>query len=883
MTLQPETRLGPYEILAALGAGGMGEVYRARDTRLDRIVAIKVLPAALAADPEFRERFEREAKHISALNHPHICTLFDVGHQDGIEYLVMEFIEGETLAARLEKGPLPLGESLTIGIEIASALDSAHRQGIVHRDLKPGNVMLTKTGAKLLDFGLAKGTSGAIATSGTIAKTTTPLTVKGTILGTFQYMAPEQIEGEEADARTDIFAFGVVLFEMLTGRKAFTGKSQAGLLGAILKEDPPPVSRIQPLTPPLLDHVVRTCVAKDPDNRFQTAHDLLLQLRWIADSGSAAGVPAPLVPIRKPRERPVWIAAVVALLLLWLATLVPWYFSRTPEDRQIQFLVDTPGILNPFSISVSPDGRFLTFVAKAPSGGMMLWLRPIGATTAQPLAGTSGAASAFWSPNSRYIGFVADRKLKRVDVTGGTPQSLCDVPTPVAGATWSRDDVIVFSDTTSLQRISASGGQPVPLAKPDKSRQESRYLFPVFLPDGRHILFLAVGATLENRWVYVGSLDSSDRTRVLAAGSIARYVSPGFLLFASRGTLMAQPFDAARMRTTGEAFRVAEDVTQALNGRTAFDVSQNGVLVYRTGGALELLTELRWFDRSGKSLGTVGEPGPFQQMRLSPDQRRVAIERIDPESGIDDIWTLELASNILTRLTFDPAGVTDPVWSPDSRTIAFASRRNRKLDLFQKTIGASSDSPIFESADAVKYLDDSSADGRFLLFHGDNGFALFALPWSGGDRKPIRLIDTPYAKDEAHFSPDGRWVTYQSTESGTLEAYVASFPGFDHRTRVSTHGGSQPRWRGDGKELFYVDPAAQLMSVAVTPGATLDFGAPKLLFQTPIPRGAATGIDLFDVSRDGQRFLVLSPVRSDAAAVTPITVVVNWTAGLVRK
>ena len=788
MGLTVGTRLGPCEILSPIGAGGMGEVYKARDTRLERLVAVKVLPAALASEQQFRERFEREAKSISALNHPNICTLYDVGRDGEAEFLVMELLEGDTLAARILKGPLPAADALKIAIEIASALDKAHRQGIVHRDFKPGNVMLTKTGAKLLDFGLAKvGPAGVVSGSAatTMPTMTSPLTAQGTILGTFQYMAPEQIEGEEADARTDLFAFGAVLYEMLTGRRAFTGKSQASLLGAILKDQPPPVSSVQPLTPPALDRVVKTCLAKERDDRFQTAHDLLLQLQWIAEGGSAAGVFAPVTAHRRHRERAAWIAlAVVAAL--WLATLVAaWMFFHAPvNDRQIRFAIVTPDTLGGAtgivaSPAVSPDGRLVAFASPLSSGNpAVLWVRSLDAVQAQPLPGTEGAAAPFWSTDSRHLGFAASGKLKKIDVTGGPPQALCDVGS-FAGGTWNSEGVIVIATGglggfPNLVRLSETDGSKTAISTSDAPTQNFAKVWPVFLPDNRHVLYSALFTEPAKRGVCVQSIDGGAPTLVLNADSMVAYAPPGFLLYQRQGTLFAQAFDATALRLSGEPVRLTEDVlSSATNLRGAFSVSSTGVLVYRTGQISDAVADLAWVGRDGKALGVVGEAAAYNQVRLSPDERRVVTSRLDSKAGKYDLYTFDLGSNITSRLTFEETGVNDPVWTADGRAVAFEMLVKGKRDFFQQAAGTREVTPIFESPDDPKWIDDWSPRGaasQFLLFHVPGLGNLYALPLSG-DRKPKVLTHTMAQIVSAHFSPDGNCVSYSTNESGPYETW----------------------------------------------------------------------------------------------------------------
>jgi Tol biopolymer transport system component len=895
----------------------MGEVYKAKDTRLDRLVAVKVLPASLASDPEFRERFEREAKSISALNHPNICTLYDVGRENDTEFLVMELLEGETLAVRIQKGPLPVTDALKIAIEIAGALDKAHRQGIVHRDFKPGNVMLTKTGAKLLDFGLAKvGPAGVVSGSAatTMPTITNPLTSQGTILGTFQYMAPEQIEGEEADARTDLFAFGAVLYEMLTGRKAFTGKSQASLLGAILKDEPPPVSSVQALTPPALDRVVKTCLAKERDDRFQTAHDLLLQLQWIAEGGSAAGVPAPVVAHRKHRERAAWIAfAVVAAL--WLVTLVPaWKYFRAPvDDRQIRFSIVTPDTLGGAtgigaSPVVSPDGRLVAFASPLSNGARpVLWVRALDSVEARSLPGTEGAGSPFWSPDGLRLGFAASGALKTIALSGGPPQALCDIGS-FAGGTWNRGGVIVIAtgpvgSLPGLVRVSEADGSKTPIAKAD-STQGVAYGWPVFLPDNRHVLFTAFATEAAKRGIYAQSIDGGPPTLVLKVESMAAFAAPGFLLYQRQGTLFVQAFDTDTLKVSGEPLRVAEDVLfSSTNARGAFSVSNTGILVYRTGQTSDAVADLAWFSREGKSLGVVGEAGGYNQVRLSPDEKRVATSRLDSKAGKYDIYTLDLPSNITSRLTFEDASVNDPVWSPDSRSVAFEVVKKGKRDFYRQIIGTRDVTLLFESPDDPKWLDDWSPNGpggQFLLFHVPGAGTLYACALSdsstaaastvqgaGGaaDRKPLALTRTTALVDSAHFSPDGKLVSYATNESGPYETWVAPFPAFNDRRQVSAHGGGQARWRGDGKELFYLAPEGQMMSVEISTDpktGAIESKTPTVLFQSPIQRPTLT-IDQYDVTSDGKRFLFIQPHRDQNTSLAPITVVVNWQAVLSKK
>jgi serine/threonine protein kinase len=783
----------------------MGEVYRAKDTRLDRIVAVKILPDHLADRAELRERFEREAKTISSLNHPHICTLYDVGHQDGTDYLVMEYLEGETLAARLAKGPLPLDQVLKYAVEIADALDKAHRKGITHRDLKPGNIMLTKSGAKLLDFGLAKLTqdSPAAAPLSQLPTARDAITAQGTILGTLQYMAPEQLEGKEADARTDIFAFGVVVYEMATGKKAFEGKSQASLIAKILETDPPPISSLQPMTPPALDRVIKTCLAKDPDERWQGASDLCRELKWISEPGSQAGISAPVVPGRKLKRRLGWMAGatVVAIAVIAASAL---YLRRTPPTttQVVRFNITPPErgsfSASPTFIAVSPDGSKLAFVAN-----QQLWIRALDSSTAQPLPGTETAAEPFWSPDSRYVAFLADGKLKKIAITGGPAQTLTDAP-GVPGSpsssdlgTWSRQGVVLFTAIDgTLNRVPESGGIPMPVTTLDASRTERAHLWPQFLPDGKHFLYFALTSKTENHAIYVASLDSKERKLLLNASSNPVYVPPGYLLFNRGGTLMAQPFDAERNQLTGEAVPIAEGLefsTNLTGARAAFSASDNGVLAYRTTLRAAHLTMV-WVSRNGAEQPLSAPPHTYVLPRISPDGKRVAagIEESDSQ-----IWLYDLGRDTLTRLTFEGTVNVDPVWTPDGKRIAFKGAENRLF--WQPADGSGGMEALTSSELSVNNVPGSwSPDGQGLAFTQDaaplRNIWILALK----DRKPQLFVRSPSYETAPQFSPDGHWIAYDSRESGRDEIYARPYPGarrqmanFDrrrHRTSVESQG-----------------------------------------------------------------------------------------------
>ena len=885
MTLAQGTRLGPYEILAPVGAGGMGEVYRARDTRLERTVAVKVLPAHLSRSEEIRQRFEREARAISSLSHPHICALYDVGNQDGTEYLVMEFLEGETLTDRLSRGPLPSEQVLRYGIDIADALDRAHRQGIVHRDLKPGNVMLTKSGVKLVDFGLAR-MAASIPGNSSISILQTQagmnLTQEGTILGTFQYMSPEQLEGKEADARSDIFAFGAVLYEMATGQKAFSGKSQASLIASILSAEPPAISTIQPMTPPALDRVVKTCLAKDPDDRWQTAHDVMLQLKWIAEGGSQAGVPAPLVARRKSRERLAWaVAAVLALATIALAALEiarPRAASARivrssilpPEKTAFHLISDGAG-----PPALSPDGQQIAFTARDSSGKALLWVRSLDSLAARPLPGTEDAMYPFWSPDGRHIGFFAGSKLKTIEASGGPALALCDAADG-RGGTWNKDGIILFEPhfREPIFRVAATGGKPTPVTKLDESRRETTHRYPFFLPDGKRFLYEAashsVSTDSELHAIYLGSLDGKPPKLVVNARSKPLYAA-GHLLFVRQKTLMAQPFDAKSLTLSGEPFPVVGNVQEDPGFFTAvFTVSDNGVLAYQEGGGSGDQAQLTWFDRSGKKLEAVGPQGNLWNPRISHDGRRAVFTMGDP----GDLWVEDLSRNVPTRLTFDPADDNNAVWSADDSRLLFLSLRSGGGDIYGKpSSGTGADERLVSSA-SVKDPSSVSPDGRWLLMSVLNpktkwDIELLSLP----DRKVTDFLKTDFDELQGEFSPDGRWVAYSCNESGRHEVYVQPFPGPGGKWQISSAGGTNPVWRRDGKELFYLASDRKMMSVPVRIGAAFEAESPRPLFDVRVKSDPDRH---FDVTADGQRFLITLPLGDETSP--PITLVQNWTA-----
>jgi serine/threonine protein kinase/Tol biopolymer transport system component len=882
MTLAAGARLGPYEILSPLGAGGMGEVYRARDTRLGREVAVKVLPQHLSVSSETRQRFEREAKTISQLSHPHVCALFDVGREGDTEYLVMELLEGETLSARLVKGSLPLDQTLRYGQEIADALDRAHRQGIVHRDLKPTNVMLTKSGVKLLDFGLAKAMEPAASPSSlTALPTQNNLTQEGTILGTFQYMAPEQLEGKEADARTDIFALGAVLYEMATGKKAFPAASQASLITAIMSANPPSISAAQPASPPALDRVVTTCLAKDPEDRWQNAGDVAKELKWIAESGPGSPQTG-LRPRQTPRRLIGTAATLFVLAAVALAAILVRLRSEAADRRPVRLSVLPPdrtsfnslGTGGP--VAVSPDGRLLAFTASGADGAPLLYVRPLSAITARPLSGTEGASFPFWSPDSRLVGFFARGKLKKVDASGGPVTTVCDAAEGRGGA-WNRDGDILFANRYSpIFRVRATGGRPIEVTRLDAKRGDTTHRWPQFLPDGQHFLYLAapLGMESESNTIFAASLDGKENREILPASSNVAYAS-GHLLYTREGTLVAQPFDPRRLRVRGEAFPVVEGVSyDYLYSRAVFSVSEDGILVYQAGGVAD--TRLAWLDRGGKTLGFVDEPGFYSSPRLSPDGKRIAVAISEPNLSKANLWIYDVGRGTRSRFTFASARETYPLWSPDGVWLVYGSNARGPFGLYRKrSDGTGSEELLLQTQNNI-VPSSLSPDGKLLAFDAFGGphqmkTDISILPLTG-DRKPYPFLQTPANEGDAQFSPDGKWIAYVSDESGRPEVYVTGFPRSEGKWQVSSAGGQQPRWSRDGKELFYLEGRSNVMVVDVKTEGGLQAGQPRKLFAVrPLFGG------LYDVAADG-RFLVNTPQGEQV--IEPITVVLNWTTDL---
>ncbi len=892
MMLMPGTRLGPYEIVAALGAGGMGEVYRARDPRLGRDVAVKVLPPAFSADPERLTRFEQEARAAAALNHPNILAVYDVGQHDGSPYIVSELLEGETLRERLAAGALPVRKALEYAVQIAQGLAAAHEKGIVHRDLKPENVVVTGDGrVKILDFGLAKLTQAEPVEAGISAlPTTPPHTQAGIVLGTFGYMSPEQVRGLVADHRADIFALGTLLYEMLSGQRAFRGDTAADSMTAILKEDPPDLPVAERRIPPALDRIVNRCLEKNPANRFQTAVDLTFAIEGISSQSDAfrardgrfSGRPA-------RRELAAWsgvaIVSVFAAALGWNAL-----DRATPDaERSVHATLLPPenwtltGTNPAARLAVSPDGLRLAFVANGPDRRSMLWVRRFDSLAPQPLQGTEGATSPFWSPDSRFLGFFASGKLKRIDASGGPAVTLCDAPYTrggaVPGGAWNRDGVILFgSSGASLQHVSASGG--IPARVTTLQGQETSHQLPFFLPDGQHFLFqVAIGSSASagavGSEIRIGSLDSPEVRPLMKGTSQAMYA--GHLLFVRDQTLMVQAFDAQRLELSDEPVPLAEQIVSSPSGGSTFSVSQNGVLVYQAGPSALSPSRLVWIDREGKEVATLGDVAAYGDVQLSSDGRRAAVSLLQAESNTRDVWIFDLARGVPARFTFDAANDLAAIWSPGDDRVVFSSARAGRLDLYEKASTMVGDETILLADSADKYPLSWSRDGRFILYSVIEGRNqdLWALPLFG-DRKPFPFARSTFSETAGQFSPNGKWIAYRSDESGRPEIWAGPFPGPGRRTQISTEGAGAgyPRWDRDGKELYYLDAASRLMAVQVSAdGSELQIGTIRPLFET---RASFRLRSSYDISPDGQRFLI----NSNVGEAAPITLVVNWAAML---
>ena len=885
--VRPGQVVGQYLVEALLGAGGMGEVYLAQDKRLGRRVALKILPASFTHDANRLRRFEQEARAASALNHPNIITIYEITKVNSTHVIASEFVKGETLRNRLAHDGLAVQAALRVAIQIADALAAAHQAGIIHRDIKPENIMIRPDGyVKVLDFGLAKLTEHASPMSIAEGLTKQVRTGSGMIMGTVGYMSPEQARGQTVDARSDIFNLGAVIYEMVAGKKAFDGDSAADTISAILKEDPPDLSAINQNISPALARIVRHCLEKNPEARFQSARDIAFALEAISgDSGtSAAALPVVTTAPAKNRERLAWIAAIAFLFLGALPFVIAYLGRGTEETSAVRFSVAAPEKVSLKSgPSISPDGRRLVFVATDSSGKNMLWLRELDSLATQTLPGTEDATDySFWSPDSRFVAFFAGGKLKKIDVSGGGLQTVCDA-SEGRGGTWNSEGVIVFAPSSGdgLYRVSAVGGVPMPVTKLDRTRQESSHRTPFFLPDGRHFLYTSLGGGVDSRGIYLGSLDTNEAKRLLGVVSKPAYAPLGYLLFVSEGKLMAQRFDTRKFELSGDPLTIAEEVNSNPNSGSAFySVSQTGVLSYRASSNSR--NQLFWFDRAGKSLELVGQPGMFNPW-LSTDGKRVVAEIADGQTGAHNIWLLDLTRNLTSRFTFETTGNHYPIWSPDGKRIAFSSGRDGVWNIYQKPASGAGDAQALYKSDIGKRVSDWSADGRYIIYEAEDPKTkrdLWVLPLEG-NREPIPFLQTQFDEFQGHFSPDGRWIAYTSSETGKFEVYVQTFPVSGAKWQVSTNGGGEPFWRRDGKELFYITPDRKLMAVQVDLSSTFSAGAPQPLFETRI--GGPLGTDNrshYVASADGQRFLI--EVAPEETASSPLTVVLNWTAALKR-
>ena len=881
--------IGAYHIVSLLGAGGMGEVYRARDTKLGRDVAIKVLPAEFVADPKRRARFEREARLLAALNHPHIAAIYGLEDAAGVQTLVLELVEGQTLAERLTKGPLSTAEALTISRQIAVALEAAHDKGIVHRDLKPANIKIRPDGSvKVLDFGIAK--LSPMAGSGTDASDQSPTvtadgTREGTVLGTAAYMSPEQARGKPVDSRSDIWAFGCVLYEMLTRRRAFDASDVPQTLARILERDPD-WRALPDKTPSATRRLLQRCLEKDPMNRLRDIGDARLELDEALLRPTEPSVVAP----GRSRERLAWaLVTVFAMsLVAALALAAVLYMQQGQSDAFVtRFSAPfpeewtwAPDIRTSVNLAVSRDGRHVAFVALGVNRQTGLWIRELGALTPRPLPGTEGASSPFWSPDNRALGFFADGKLKRIDLSGSPAVTLCDAPDN-RGGSWGSDVIIFATLQGPLQRVPASGGSPILATALGPG--EVSHLRPGFLPDGWRFFYRAVspGEANSEAPVYLTALNSTNRTWLLNTAAANVVYSRAHLLFLRRNTLMAQPFDDRRFALTGEAAPIAENVRVSMTfppSSGQFSASENGVLAYQTASAE--YSQLVWYDRSGKRLSALGAPDSYGDIRISPGGNQTAVSVIDSVKNARDIWLYDLARGFRTKFTFDPGIEAAPIWSPDGSRIVFNSTRKGTLDLYHKPANSSDveDSLLLEEP-LNQIPEDWSPDSKFILYSTvtPSGRDLWVLPLFG-DRRPFRFLQSPFNKVAARFSPNGRWIAYQSNESAGAQVYVAPFPGPGGRQQISADGGAFPRWRGDGTEIFYLDRAKRIVVARVNGrDAAFTVGDVRTLFQTR----ARDGVYSFEVSADGQRFLINTVVEHATAG--SFAVVVNWPAGLRRE
>jgi serine/threonine protein kinase len=883
MALAPSTKFGPYEILSPLGAGGMGEVYRARDTRLSRDVAIKILPKEMSADPARKQRFEREAKTISGLNHPNICTLYDVGSQDGVDYLVMECVEGETLAKRIEKGPLPLEQLLKYGAQVADALDKAHRAGIVHRDLKPSNVMLTSSGAKLLDFGLAKASSApaSLATL-TMAAPATPVTQEGTIVGTFQYMSPEQVEGKDLDGRSDIFSLGAVLYEMWTGQRAFAGKSQLSVASSILEKEPAPITSLRPLTPSTLERTIKKCLEKVPDDRWQSASDLASQLKWISEGGIGSGS-APAVAAEGPAR---WITAGLAFLAagaLAVTGFVLWK-SKSPNEKAVVRLSLTMPPTEPLSndstpLALSPDGRRIILVV-VHGGATQLAVRDLSSFEIKLISGTEGAAMPFVSPDGEWVGFFADGKLKKISVNGGPAIVLASVQNFIGG-TWLSDGMIAYTPDWSggMSQVAAAGGRPELIMQLEPGKEQEWQWWPEALPNGDILYTKKTGEGSEESSVAVLSMKTRKSTILIDNATDAHYSPSGHLVYLSHGTILAVPFDDKQQKVTGTPLPVLQGAQTLAGGQFAFlSLARDGTLAYIPGGTIGIHNHLVSVDRSGKETVLPAQPQAYEDMTLSPDGKLLAMTIVAEQQW--SVWIYDLQQKTLNRFTFDGDN-RDPLWSADGKRVIYSSTRNGRKSLFWKQVNGPSGEEELGAFPGQVYPSSVSKDGQYLAYDisgTKESTGAYLLPLRGERKPKLLLNDSAVGSEE--ISPDGKWIAYDSVESGRTEIYVRGFPSGSGKRQVSQESGAHPMWSANGRELFFRTTASKpiMMSVTVSSGSEFNASAPRALF------GFSCNMAGHDYAPtpDGQHFICIKPPESERTA-PQVNVVLNWAKELVGK
>jgi eukaryotic-like serine/threonine-protein kinase len=884
MAIPSGTKFGSYEVTAQIGAGGMGEVYRAHDSKLARDVAIKVLPAVFVNDPERLARFQREARMLAALNHTNIATIFGFEQSGGVTCLVMELVPGETLAERVKAGRIPIDEALKIAAQIAEALAAAHEKGIIHRDLKPANVKVTPDGhVKVLDFGLAKAfedgaASQDMSNSPTLSQAAT---MQGVILGTAAYMSPEQARGRAVNKATDIWAFGCVLYEMLCGHKAFDGEDVTEILASVVKTEPD-WSRLPGATPQAIRVLLRRCLRKDRRQRLQDAVGIRIEIEDVLSDAIPSAAPVQAAAEPKPQLPFAWIALAAVLLAVLVAISIVHFREKPPQQSVIRFQMPLPDKSIGVIFQISPDGKMLAFTTSQ-GGRRQLWIRPIDSLTAQVIPGTEGATYPIWSPDSASIAFFAPGKFKRIALAGGPSQTICDVPDG-RGGSWSRDGVIIFAPGPSrnLQRVQAAGGTPTDLTKLGIPGESHRY--PVFLPDNRHFLYLVDLGKPEANGINIGALDGTAPVHILSDDSSASYVPPlasggnGLLMFRREGTLMGVPFDPDRLRTTGEVFPVVEGVgTSGNTGFAAVSFSNNGILAYGNGGVSERGDELSWMDRAGKRISTVGQPARIATPALSPDGKEILQSIANVAGDMADLWLLDVGRGVPSRATFRPGVSADGIWSPDGSTIAFQA--DNRLIFRKPANGAGKEEQLLSEGINNRPLD-WSRDGKWIVYEnsgGATGWDLWLLPLEG-DHKPVTYLQTPFNEGDAQFSPDGKWMAYASNESGQPQVYVQAIPASGAKWQISPAGGVQPRWRRDGKELFYISTDQKLMAVPVKSGPLFEAGTPAPLFDFDPLTSPLMGRFAYQPTADGQRFLVLQLVGGSASP--PINVVVNWQAGL---